>query len=95
MSRPLITLAVVNTFTTAMFTYFYNHYVQTRRSQEHVNSLLLRITELEQRVESLQSTIEELEEALNKKNNRIIESNLALSSKLDDFINYSYDVYDE
>ena len=32
---------------------------------------------------------------LNSKNNKVIESNFALSSKLDDFINYSYDVYDE
>lgn len=96
MSRPLITLAVINTFTTAVFTYIYNYYIRTKTIQDQkLEVLVSKINELERSIISIQQSIEDLEENLNSKNNKVIESNFALSSKLDDFINYSYDVYDE
>lgn len=96
MSRPLVTLAVINTFTTAIFTYIYNYYIQTKTIQDQKLELLVsKITELERSIVYIQQSIEDLEENVNRKNNKVIESNFALSSKLDDFINYSYDVYDE
>ncbi len=96
MSRPLVTLAVINTFTTAVFTYIYNYYIQTKTIQDQKLELLVsKITELERSIVYIQQSIEDLEENVNRKNNKVIESNFALSSKLDDFINYSYDVYDE
>lgn len=96
MSRPLITLAVINTFTTAVFTYIYNYYIQTKTIQDQKLELLVsKINELERSIVYIQQSIEDLEENVNRKNNKVIESNFALSSKLDDFINYSYDVYDE
>lgn len=96
MSRPLITLAVINTFTTAVFTYIYNYYIQTKTIQnQKLEVLVSKINELERSIVYIQQSIEDLEENLNSKNNKVIESNFALSSKLDDFINYSYDVYDE
>lgn len=96
MSRPLITLAVINTFTTAVFTYIYNYYIQTKTIQnQKLEILVSKINELERSIVYIQQSIEDLEENLNSKNNKVIESNFALSSKLDDFINYSYDVYDE
>ena len=57
--------------------------------------MVSKINQLERSIVSIQQSIEELEDNLNTKNNKVIESNFALSSKLDDFINYSYDVYDE
>jgi hypothetical protein len=96
MSRPLITLAVINTFTTAVFAYIYNYYIQTKTIQnQKLEVLVSKINELERSIVYIQQSIEDLEENLNSKNNKVIESNFALSSKLDDFINYSYDVYDE
>jgi len=96
MSRPLITLAVINTFTTAVFTYIYNYYIQTKTIQnQKLEILVSKINDLERSIVYIQQSIEDLEENLNSKNNKVIESNFALSSKLDDFINYSYDVYDE
>lgn len=96
MSRPLVILAVVNTFTTALFTYIYNYYIRSKTVQDQkLEALVSKINELERSIVSIQQSIEELEENLNTKNNKVIESNFALSSKLDDFINYSYDVYDE
>jgi uncharacterized protein (UPF0335 family) len=96
MSRPLITLAVINTFTTAVFTYIYNYYIQTKTIQnQKLEVLVSKINDLERSIVYIQQSIEDLEENLNSKNNKVIESNFALSSKLDDFINYSYDVYDE
>jgi|Laugrespbdmm15sn_2_1035079.scaffolds.fasta_scaffold34577_2 uncharacterized protein (UPF0335 family) len=96
MSRPLITLAVINTFTTAVFTYIYNYYIRAKTVQDQkLEVLVSKINELERSIVCIQQSIEDLEENLNSKNNKVIESNFALSSKLDDFINYSYDVYDE
>lgn len=96
MSRPLITLAVINTFTTALFTYIYNYYIRSKTIQDQkLEALVSKINELERSIVCIQQSIEDLEENLNSKNNKVIESNFALSSKLDDFINYSYDVYDE
>jgi uncharacterized protein (UPF0335 family) len=96
MSRPLVTLAVINTFTTAIFTYIYNYYIRSKTIQDQkLEALVSKINQLERSIVSIQQSIEELEDNLNTKNNKVIESNFALSSKLDDFINYSYDVYDE
>ena len=96
MSKPLITIAIINTFTTAIFAYLYNYYVKTKASQdERIELLVSKIHELERSVNSLQQSLEDLEENINAKNNRVIESAIALNSKLDDFINYSYDVCDD
>jgi uncharacterized protein YoxC len=96
MSRPLVTIAVINTVATALFTYIYNYYLKKQNTQnEKIEFLLHKINELERSVVHLQQSLEDIEENINHKNNRIIESNIALSSKLDDFINYSYDVCDE
>ena len=96
MSKPLITIAIINTFTTAIFAYIYNYYVKTKASQdERIELLVSKIHELERSVNSLQQSLEDLEENINAKNNRVIESAIALNSKLDDFINYSYDVCDD
>jgi uncharacterized protein YlxW (UPF0749 family) len=96
MSRPLVTIAVINTVATALFTYLYNYYLKKRNVQdEKIEFLLEKINQLERSVVQLQQSIEDIEENINQKNNRVIESNIALSSKLDDFINYSYDVCDE
>jgi uncharacterized protein YoxC len=95
MSRPLITFFVINTFTTAVVL-FYNIYLQKKdKTKEDIEILIKRINQLENSVSDLQQVIEELEENIYHKNNSVIQSNIALSSKLDDFINYSYDVYDE
>jgi predicted PurR-regulated permease PerM len=95
MSRPLITFFVINTFTTAVVL-FYNIYLQKKdKTKEDIENLIKRINQLENSVSDLQQVIEELEENIYHKNNSVIQSNIALSSKLDDFINYSYDVYDE
>jgi hypothetical protein len=96
MSRPLVTLAVINTFTTVIFTYLYKYYIRNKVCQDQkIESLVLKIQQLERSINVIQQSIEDLEENLNFKNNKVIESNIALSSKLDDFINYSYDVCDE
>jgi cell division protein FtsB len=96
MSRPLVTLAVINTFTTAIFAYIYNYYIQSKSSQDKkIESLAVKIQQLERSINIIQQSIEDLEENLNLKNNKVIESNIALSSKLVDFINYSYDVCDD
>ena len=99
MSRPFITFIVFNTLTTTFFTCIYNYCMKTShkvlQQDDKIEQLLHRIQELEKSVNIIQQSIEDIEETITQKNNRVIESNVALSSKLDDFINYSYDVYDE
>jgi uncharacterized protein YlxW (UPF0749 family) len=101
MSRPFLTYFVINTFTTILMTTFYNFYLkkttfntrQVSKQDEKLEFLLTKIKKLEESVHSLQQSVEDIEENINKSNN-IIESNIALNNKLDDFINYSYEVYD-
>ena len=54
-----------------------------------------KINELVEKINKLEKSVEELEEKIDKKNSKLIESNIILNSKLEDFINYSYDIYDE
>jgi predicted PurR-regulated permease PerM len=99
MSRPFLTFFAINTITTVFITTIYNFYIQftylSNKDTVKYDYILNKIKELESNVKKLQNSIEELEENNNIKNNSIIESNIALTSKLEDFINYSYDVYDE
>lgn len=95
MSRPFLTFFAINTITTVFITTLYNFYLQlTFNDVSKYDFMLHKIKELEMSVKRLQNSIEEIEEHNNIKNNSIIESNIALTSKLDDFINYSYDVYE-
>jgi hypothetical protein len=56
--------------------------------------LLYKLHKLEDLVFSLQQSIEDIEDRIDRKNNRVIETNTLLTNKLDDFINLSYDVYE-
>lgn len=96
MSRPIVTITVINTLTTALFAFLYKIYNTHKIDQDQkIEYLVKKIQNLEQTVANLQQSIEDLEENVHNKNDRIIQSNIALNNKLDDFINYSYDVYDE
>jgi prefoldin subunit 5 len=87
MLRPYLLYFVINTFTTTVFSFFYIKLVR----DEHINVLLRRIEYLEENVEMLQQAIEIIEEDIHDKN-KVIGSNMALNSKLEDFINSTYDI---
>jgi vacuolar-type H+-ATPase subunit I/STV1 len=87
MSRPFLIYFVINTFTTTVFSLFYTNFLR----DERLNALLRRIEYLEENVEMLQQIIETIEEDIHDKN-LVIESNMALNSKLEDFLNYNYDI---
>ena len=70
-----------------MYTKFYTKLFK----DERINALLSRIEYLEENVEILQQAIETIEEDSRDKN-KMIESNMALNSKLEDFINFNYDI---
>lgn len=93
MLRPYLIYFAINTFTTTVFFFFYNKmstlFYPLR--DEHINELLRRIEYLEENVEMLQQAIETMEEDIHDKN-KVIESNMALNSKLEDFINSTYDI---
>lgn len=56
--------------------------------------VLNRIKDLEQSIIVLQQSIDDIEETIDKKNNKVIESNIVLNSKLEEFINSNYELYD-
>ena len=95
MMRPYLIYFIINTFTTSvvsfLYTKFYTKFYTKLFKDERINALLNRIEYLEENVEMLQQAIETLEEDSHDKN-KMIESNMALNSKLEDFINSNYDI---
>jgi peptidoglycan hydrolase CwlO-like protein len=61
---------------------------------DKIEYLYKKIINLENSINSLQNSIDDIEDKIENKNNKIIESSIALNSKLDDFINYNYECYD-
>lgn len=97
MSKPIVHYQMLISITTVVATLVYNYVVlpyQRRQDEQEAcfQSLLDKIHILERSIDVLQRSIEDLEEKFDEKNDRVIESNTVLTSKLDDFINYSYDV---
>lgn len=100
MSRPLITFLVFNSFTTFVVSYIYNYYLSFHK--EEINSqnmklefVLNKIRDLEQSIINLQQSIDDIEETIEKKNNKVIESNIVLNSKLEEFITSNYELYND
>lgn len=91
MMRPYLIYFIINTFTTSVVSFLYTKFYTKLFKDERINALLNRIEYLEENVEMLQQAIETLEEDSHDKN-KMIESNMALNSKLEDFINSNYDI---
>lgn len=87
MLRPYLIYFIINTFTTSVFSFLYTKLFK----DERINALLRRIEYLEENVEMLQQDVEMLQQDSRDKN-KMIESNMALNSILDDFIKYNYDI---
>jgi peptidoglycan hydrolase CwlO-like protein len=101
MSRHYISLVFLNSLTTFAISYLYNvtfHSYFSKKSKDTNNEkfeyLYKKIHNLEQSVIRMQEMIEEIDIKIDDKNNHIIESNIALNSKLEEYINYNYDIYE-
>lgn len=97
MSKNIISFIVLNGVTTSIFTMIYN-YIFVKKEKNDINNkidiLLKKINTLENSIHELHEYVEEIEFKIQKKNNKVIESHTELSSKLENFINCNYDVYD-
>lgn len=97
MSKNIISFIVLNGITTSIFTMIYN-YIFVKKEKNDINNkidiLLKKINTLENSIHELHEYVEEIEFKIQKKNNKVIESHTELSSKLENFINCNYDVYD-
>lgn len=91
MIRPYLIYFIINTFTTSVLSFLYTKFYTKLFKDERINALLSRIEYLEENVEMLKQAIETIEEDSHDKN-KMIESNMALNSKLEDFINFNYDI---
>ena len=96
MSKQIITIYLsIGTFIASLLYKYYYYYNYTKtENNEKMDILLYKLHKLEDLVFSLQQSIEDIEDRIDRKNNRVIETNTLLTNKLDDFINLSYDVYE-
>lgn len=103
MSRHYISLVFLNSLTTFAISYLYNvtfhsyfskHSKEDNVTNEKFEYLYKKIHNLEQSIVHIQECLEEIEIKIDEKNHHLIESNMALNSKLEEFINYNYDVYE-
>ena len=92
MSNQIYTVTYIATL---VVTILYNYIKSNEMNEDKINELFEKINKLEKSIDVLKQSVEELEEKIDKKNSKLIESNIILNSKLEDFINYSYDIYDE
>lgn len=94
MSNQIYTVTYITTLViTILYNYIKSNEANTNKTT--INELVEKINKIEKTVDVLKQSLEELEEKIDRKNSKLIESNTVLNSKLEDFINYSYDVYDE
>ena len=94
MSNQIYTVTCITTLViTILYNYIKSNEINVNKTT--INELVGKINKLEKTVDVLKQSLEELEEKIDKKNSKLIESNSILNSKLEDFINYSYDIYDE
>lgn len=98
MSRPLITFLVINSFTTFIASYIYNYYLsfynkEITSQNNKLEFVLSKIKDLEHSVIILQQSIDDIEDKIDHKNNKVIESHSVLNSKLEEFINSNYELY--
>ena len=92
MSKQIITIYFgIGTLIASLLYKYYYYYTHTNG---RIDILLYKLHKLEDLVLSLQQSIEDIEDRIDRKNNMVIETNTLLTNKLDDFINLSYDVYE-
>jgi peptidoglycan hydrolase CwlO-like protein len=97
MSKNIINFVILNGITTGIFTFICNYIFaksEKNNTKKKLDILLKKINTLENSIQELQEYVEEIEFKIDRKNNKVIESHTELSSKLENFINCNYDVYD-
>ncbi len=96
MSKQIITiyLSIGTLIASLLYKYYYYYNYTKTENNQRMDILLYKLHKLEDLVFSLQQSIEDIEDRIDRKNNRVIETNTLLTNKLDDFINLSYDIYE-
>lgn len=92
MHKCLIAFLFVNGAFAALLQYFTVLISQYKSQSQQIDYLSDKVCNLEKTIQYLQQQIEELEEKFILKENAIAVSNCELNSKLEDFINYNYDI---
>jgi flagellar capping protein FliD len=96
MLKSMLALFLFNGFagiSLAVFAQYLASYVaRSSRQEKNIEYLQNKICQLEKQVHDLQQSLEEMEERVLKKDNALLESNHQLQNKLEDFINYNYEI---
>jgi peptidoglycan hydrolase CwlO-like protein len=96
MANYIIALFIINSVTgVAFFTWlhkFSGYCVKETKTTEQIEYLYKKVCSLEKRIDDLNQNIEDLEEKYVKTDIDLIKSNTELNSKLENFINYNYEI---
>ncbi|NBP00260.1 MAG: hypothetical protein EBU90_09080 [Proteobacteria bacterium] len=98
MPKPMLALFLFNGFagiTLALVAQYFALFSNTTsQHDEQIEYLRNKVCQLEKQLHNLQQNLEDMEERMTKKDTALIESSQQLHSKLEDFINYNYEVVD-
>lgn len=96
MPKPMLALFLFNGFAGVTFALLAQYFALfSNRSSQHdeqIEYLRNKVCQLEKQILNLQQNLEDMEEKMTKKDTALIESSQQLHSKLEDFINFNYEV---
>lgn len=96
MANYIVALFILNSVTSvAFFTWlhrFSGYCNKENKTNEQIEYLYKKVCSLEKRIDQLQQNIDDLEEKYVTKDIDLIKSNTELNSKLENFINYNYEI---
>lgn len=98
MSSQILGFFCINGITTVSIMYIYKYIIDIFRNEDEINDdnkicyLENKICNLERQINSLNQVIEEIEDKYLKKENHMMKSTCELNSRLEEFINYNYNV---
>ena len=92
MSAQILGFFCMNGIITAGLIYVSRFLKNDENETTQIDYLMNKICNLERQIISLNQTIEDMEDKFIKKENHMMKSTCELNSRLEDFINYNYNV---
>jgi hypothetical protein len=92
MSAQILGFFCMNGLITAGLIYVSKLFNNDTNETTQIDYLMNKICNLERQIISLNQTIEDMEDKFIKKENHMMKSTCELNSRLEDFINYNYNV---
>lgn len=97
MSAQILGFLCINGVTTAGIIYIFRYMtdifkIQSNNENDKIEYLMTKICNLERQVNNLNQSLEEMEDKFISKENQMMKSTCELNSRLEEFIDYNYNV---